>query len=63
MKRLILIIAIFLSSCGSASNTPDGYNSYKFNHIYIKGIECISWKEGYAGGLTCNWDKHNKESK
>lgn len=63
--RVIAAAAVFatLSGCGaSASNnpqTPDtnpaGY--FRVTTVNVNGhdVTCVTWHQGYAGGLSCDW--------
>lgn len=53
LAGLIAAAAILLSGCGRAS--LEHYDT----HLLRDGdhnILCVTWKLGYAGGLSCDWD-------
>ena len=58
----IMMATLFLVACGGAShNTPSG--GYEYHFTSSKGVECIFMLSGYGGGLSCNWQKYNKEER
>lgn len=28
----------------------------------VDGVDCVWLKRGYGGGLSCNWEKYNREN-
>lgn len=74
MKKLfaVLFIAFLIQGCNIQGNqSGDAPNQDRRNGIKTfrtnAGVECIWKKEdlglsGTAGGLSCNWEKWNKET-
>lgn len=61
MKLLFLIAILGLAACSPPRNNPSQGGEY--NHFTTnEGLNCVSWKQGYAGGVSCNWEKFNKEA-
>ena len=66
MKKIItalVLCLISLTGCaGSGSTAPDpkvSTGSFKTTIVNVDGrdIPCITWKQGYAGGISCDWNK------
>ena len=65
-KKLItalVLCLISLTGCsGSESPAKDpkvSTGSFKTTIVNVDGrdIPCITWKLGYAGGISCDWNK------
>lgn len=62
MKRYyILFIITFLLGCTPKIPTSpvseDNMVYGRMEEVILKdGTRCITWKDGYAGGLSCDWD-------
>jgi hypothetical protein len=67
MKKLILVsfTIVGLTACDAVrkkDHRNEGYRSHSITHrASEQGVECVIYKDYYAGGLSCNWDKYNKE--
>lgn len=65
MKKTIAILAIIatlaLTGCASGNpyaSTGESTNLYE-KHIKLndgRTVTCVTYKAGYAGGLSCDWD-------
>ena len=58
MKYLILTVML-LASCNVNSVSVPSFLTV----IYIDNIQCVVHRQAERGGLSCNWDKYNKEIK
>lgn len=68
MNRIAATIAaaaltLSLSSC-TFDNSPAEPDTSSFGYYHTvdvnmhgRVIPCVTWKEGYAGGLSCDWSK------
>lgn len=60
MKYITLVVMIMNVGCNSS--TADGVSSRGMEWRELDGVQCIvfdKWME--RGGVSCNWDKYNKE--
>lgn len=63
MTRIIAVVALallILTGCGGndpANPSTESSGTYRIVDVNAKGrsVTCISWKNGYAGGLSCDW--------
>lgn len=65
MKRLsALTLALVLLTAGCSTTAEDTEDSYLSTRTITmpngKPVTCVSYKAAYAGGLSCNWEEHNK---
>lgn len=55
----MLAAALLLAGCGNdpaAPDTePDGYFGVTDVDVGDRTIPCVTWKSGYAGGVSCDW--------
>lgn len=66
MRKLVaiavILVVLCLTGCESPTGAPGGWAG-STRHFYTdKGVECVWVKSGYGGGLSCNWEKYNKEN-
>ena len=58
MKRLVVLLMMVVA-CGNPAEpnneTPIGYTQYFVVETPVGSVPCISWKDGYGGGLSCDW--------
>lgn len=60
---LFALAALFLVGCQKADQQTIDNN---INHSILKftteeGVECIAYLSGNRAGISCNWDKYNKD--
>jgi len=56
----LAVVAVFaLAACGNDPAKPDtspgGYFNVTTVNVNGRQIPCVTWKNGYAGGLSCDW--------
>lgn len=53
---LIVVMAFVLSGCGGSLNSSNS-NLTERTIVLNDGrtITCVTYKQGYAGGLSCDW--------
>lgn len=63
-KKLITALVLCLISLTGCSEYPAkdpkvSTGSFKTTIVNVDGrdIPCITWKQGYAGGISCDWNK------
>jgi hypothetical protein len=57
---LLLVVAcsLVLSACGNDPAEPGGPSGvFRVAQVNVDGrlVNCVTWKHGYAGGLSCDW--------
>ena len=61
MARVALVVCVLflLTACGNDPNAPDqkpgGHFGVTTVHVGDRDVPCVTWKQGYAGGLSCDW--------
>lgn len=49
-----------LAGCGNDPDKPSGKPSGKFGVVTVnvdgRDVRCVTWKDGYGGGLDCDWE-------
>lgn len=59
LGSILIAVIAGIEACGNdpaaPSNQPTG--TYRVTNVTANGhsIPCITWKDGYAGGLSCDW--------
>lgn len=67
MKRnlftiVLLVLTLALVGCEPTDGErPSGLLGSTHHFTTQKGLDCVFVKKGYGGGLSCNWEKYNKE--
>lgn len=67
MKSRIATLAVALTltlptlaACGNDPKEPNGKPSGTFGVVTVnvdgRDVRCVTWKNGYAGGLDCDWE-------
>lgn len=56
----LVAVAALLSGCGASNDPtvpagPGGFFRVANVTVDGKSIPCVTWKDGYAGGLSCDW--------
>jgi hypothetical protein len=59
MKKIITtaVVAAVLAAGCAAGDPIDGSTTGQVNMFKINGLNCVSWKAEYAGGVTCDWER------
>lgn len=58
---IIFVSMVFVSGCGLDNNPtspdtqPGGYFRVTNVNVHGRSVPCVTWKLGYAGGLSCDW--------
>lgn len=56
---VLAVIAVITVACGNDPAAPSSQptGTYRVTNVTVNGhsIPCITWKDGYAGGLSCDW--------
>lgn len=53
-------IALALSGCSDGSDTNDSaYMRVETIEVDGKPLDCVAFKQGYGGGVSCNWESYN----
>jgi hypothetical protein len=56
---LVAVATLFtLAACGNTPSNPEGpRGAFRTAVVDVDGrkIPCITWKDGYAGGISCDW--------
>lgn len=64
MKVLLALVALSLAlallSC-EPRPTPRANGGHYEKFTTKDGLDCISWRDDKAGGLSCNWEAFNKK--
>jgi hypothetical protein len=51
---------VLMVGCGNDPTNPDSGNRgyYNVNDVNVHGrmVTCVSWRSGYGGGISCDWD-------
>lgn len=64
MKTFIILVMISLiTACGSVERDELKSPFTSTTHFTTRGLDCVFVKASYGGGLSCNWEKYNKENK
>lgn len=66
--KYLLVIAVILSACDTTTGVEKGTEiNDQFHVINInledKKLQCVEVRGYQIYGLSCNWDKFNKENK
>lgn len=61
MVLVASVIALALAGCSDGSDT-DGSRDMWVDTIEVEGkpLDCVAFKNGYGGGVSCNWDAYNE---
>ena len=68
MKKLLIIFILLLIS-GCSTDIERNKAKKEFTPIDNRvhsvttptGVDCVIYSFGYRGGISCNWEKYNKE--
>lgn len=57
---LIALLVVSLTACfdnspGNPDPHPGGYFGVSDVTVHGRGVPCVTWKNGYAGGVSCDW--------
>lgn len=59
---ILLVLAATISGIVACGNDPAAPSSrptgtYRVTNVTVDGhsVPCVTWKDGYAGGLSCDW--------
>lgn len=64
MKIMMVVVALVLASCQpTTSGYGDGEGTLIRHRKLQNGLECVIMGSNYRGGISCNWDKWNKETR
>lgn len=60
MKRTALVLAVLaLTACSNDPSAPNTEPEGRFTVVTVdvngRDVPCVTWKNGYAGGLDCDW--------
>jgi ABC-type glycerol-3-phosphate transport system substrate-binding protein len=59
-KALVVAVlaALTLTACGTPAEAPgESKGSFRTTVVNVdgRGVQCVTWKHGYAGGVSCDW--------
>jgi hypothetical protein len=61
MAAAAAVALLALTACGNDPKEPNGKPSGTFGVVTVnvdgRDVRCVTWKNGYAGGLDCDWEK------
>lgn len=59
MRLLLAAAAVLaLTACGNDPQAPDGpRGTFRTAEVKVgdRTVPCITWKDGYGGGVSCDW--------
>jgi hypothetical protein len=61
MKKIILLTLVLLVGCKSEYKELPTEEEIVgvLEEFHLKdGTRCVTWKRGYAGGLSCDWNRN-----
>lgn len=59
---LIVLLAVLAAGCSNVENGQANRKTFSGTVSEFKtskGVDCVFAKDGYGGGLSCNWEKYN----